>query len=131
MKQFTSKAQKIGEIGENIACMFLMKQGFDVIERNYTKKWGEIDVVAKKDKVVHFIEVKSVSRTNLDSVSDETYRPEDNMHPWKQKRLMRAVETYILDRNIEGDWQFDVACVYLDNENRKAKVKMIEDVILG
>lgn len=51
MKKFTSNSQKIGELGENVACKFLMKHGFTILERNYTKKWGEIDVIAlKKEK---------------------------------------------------------------------------------
>ena len=61
-KVFTSEKQKIGEIGENIAVKFLMKHGFSVIDRNYTKKWGEIDIIAKKSEKLYFVEVKSVSR---------------------------------------------------------------------
>ena len=60
-KVFTSKKQKIGEIGENIACKFLVKQGFSILDRNYTKKWGELDIVARKYDKLYFIEVKSVS----------------------------------------------------------------------
>jgi len=44
-KIFTSEKQKIGELGENIAVGFLMKRDFSVLERNYTKKWGEIDIL--------------------------------------------------------------------------------------
>jgi Holliday junction resolvase-like predicted endonuclease len=42
MKKFTSNTQKTGLLGENIACKYLSDRGFDVLERNYTKKWGEI-----------------------------------------------------------------------------------------
>jgi Holliday junction resolvase-like predicted endonuclease len=87
-KVFTSDTQKTGEIGENIAAKFLVKQGFSIKDRNYTKKWGEIDIVAEKDNKIYFIEVKSVSRETLDDVTHETldqYNPEDNMHPWKLK----------------------------------------------
>ena len=62
MKNFTSNSQKIGQLGEDIACKFLMKHGFSILERNYTKKWGEIDVIAEKGKKLYFVEVKSVSR---------------------------------------------------------------------
>ena len=135
MKQFTSDSQKIGEIGEGIACKFLMKRGFDVIERNYTKKCGEIDIVAKNGKELHFVEVKSVSCDTFSDVSGETgddYRPEDNMHPWKVKRLSRTIQMYLLEREVPEDtiWKFDVACVYLDVRGKKARVKMLEDIIL-
>ncbi len=66
VKQFTSKTQKIGEIGEKIAEMFLVKHDFTVIDRNFTHKLGEIDLVAKKDEKLYFFEVKSiVSRETL------------------------------------------------------------------
>ena len=71
-KIFTSETQKTGEIGENIAVKFLMKHGFSILDRNYTKKWGEIDIVAEKDNKISFIEVKSVSCETLNSVSRET-----------------------------------------------------------
>ena len=61
-KVFTSETQKIGETGENIAVKFLMKHDFTILDRNYTKKWGEIDIIAEKQDKIYFIEVKSVSR---------------------------------------------------------------------
>ena len=51
-KVFTSETQKIGEIGENIAVKFLVKHDFSILDRNYTKKWGEIDIVAEKDSKI-------------------------------------------------------------------------------
>jgi putative endonuclease len=134
VKIFTSKNQKIGEFGEDVSCDFLLKEGFSILERNYTKKWGEIDIVGEKDGKLYFFEVKSVSRENLDNVLHETdgYRPEDNMHPWKVKRLSRTIQTYLLERKVPEnmDWQFDCLAVYLNMEKRIAKVKRIENVIL-
>ncbi len=133
-KVFTSKTQKIGEIGENITVRFLMKQGFAILDRNYTKKWGEIDIIAKKANKIYFIEVKSVSR-NLINVSQETldrYKPEDNMHPWKLKRMSRTIQTYLLAHKEYDDyeWQIDLIVVFLDLIDKKAKIKKIEDIIL-
>lgn len=64
MKQFTSKTQKIGEIGEKIAEMFLVKHGFTIIDRNFTHKLGEIDIIAKKNNKIFFFEVKTVVNKN-------------------------------------------------------------------
>ena len=133
-----TKKRKIGDIGENIACKFLMKRGFEIIEQNYNKKWGEIDIIARKGQKLHFIEVKSVTRDSLKHVSPETdaYRPEDNLHPWKLQRLSRVIQTYLLsyDRNKdvthETDWQFDVIVVYLDIKGLQAKVNYMEDIII-
>lgn len=134
-KIFTSKAQKIGEIGENIAVKFLLKNGFSILERNYTKKWGEIDIVAFKRNKIHFVEVKSVSfipqKVNRETI-DDPYRPEENMHPWKMKRLSRTIQTYLLSKKIpeEKEWQVDLIVVYLDYKNKKAKIKVVEDIVL-
>lgn len=125
--------QKVGEIGENIACRFLVKHNFDIIERNYWKKWGEIDIIAKKDSILRFIEVKTVSCENLNNVSYETnaHRPEDNIHPWKLKRLSRTIQTYLLEKkNNDIEWQFDAIAIYLDIISKKAKVNFLEDIII-
>jgi len=133
-KVFTSETQKTGETGENIAVKFLMKHGFRILDRNYTKKWGEIDVVAEKDSKLYFIEVKSVSCETLNNVNHETldqYHPEDNMHPWKLKRLSRTIQTYLLSKNLdEKEWQVDLLVVFLDLKDKKAKVKVVSDIIL-
>ena len=136
-KEPTEK-QKLGEMGENYACQYLKKQGYQIIERNYLKKWGEIDIVALKDKKLHFVEVKSVSREISDNVIYETnllndnYRPEDNMHPWKLKRLSRVIQSYLLDKNISDDidWQFDVITVYIDTSKGHYKIEVLEDIVL-
>jgi putative endonuclease len=134
-KIFTSETQKTGKIGENIAERFLVKHNFFVLDRNYTKKWGEIDIIAEKKSKLYFIEVKSVSRETLENVSRETldqYKPEDNMHPWKLKRMARTIQTYLLSNKIpdEKEWQVDLLVVFLDLKNKKAKVKVVNDIIL-
>ena len=130
-KIFTSEKQKIGETGEEVAAKFLMKRGFSIVERNYTKKWGEIDIVASKEGKIYFVEVKSVTCSTFDHIDRETsYRPEENMHPWKLKRLARTIQTYMLSHKVESDWQVDLALVYLNMSTRKAKVKILSDIVL-
>ena len=143
MLEITEK-RKLGNLGEDLACRFLIKQGFDIVERNYWKKWGEIDIIAKNGLGIHFIEVKSVSclpdriiraGENINQVSRENndnYRPEDNIHPWKLQRLARTIQTYLLEKNIshETNWQFDVITVYIDKKRLISKVSMLENVIL-
>lgn len=134
-KIFTSETQKIGEIGENIAAKFLVKHNFKILDRNYTKKWGEIDIIAEKENKLHFVEVKSVSRETLNKVTRETldqYHPEDNMHPWKLKRLARTIQTYLLSQKVleEKEWQLDLLVVFMNIANKKAKIKVVQDIIL-
>ena len=127
----------IGNLGEDIACNFLIGRGFVIKDRNYLKKYGEIDIVAEKDKLLRFIEVKSVSRRKR-SIQDERseYSPEENLHPWKLKRLARTIESYLLDKkkNIKGelnsDWQFDVVVVFLYADENVAEVKFLQNIML-
>lgn len=130
-----AKHNETGKIGEGIVANFLIKKGYNMICQNYRRKWGEIDVVAEKDNNLHFVEVKTVSRQSFGGHFEQeinNYRPEDNMHPWKLKRLQRAIQTYLLEKYgaKEPEWQFDLACVFLDQERRVAKVKFIENLIL-
>ena len=126
--------QIIGAKGESIACKYLLKKGFGIVERNHLRKWGEIDIVAQKNKVLRFVEVKTVSCENIGmNVIHETfdqYRPEDNVHPFKLQRMARVIQTYLADNAYDGEWQFDVLTVHLDTANKIARVNMLENVIL-
>ena len=138
-KKFTKKPtekQKIGQVGENYACDYLKSKGYKIIERNYLKKWGEIDIIAIFNKKIHFVEVKSVSCEifeNIDNVICETdYRPEENVHPWKLQRLSRVIQTYLWKKDFNDDleWQFDIVTVYIDSAKKLHKIDMMEDIIL-
>lgn len=125
--------RKLGDMGENIACQFLEKHGFEVVERNYLRKWGEIDIVARKRGVIHFVEVKSVTYVTSfrgPASGRGNFRPEDNMHPWKLKRLGRTIQTYLLHKKLERDWQLDLITVKMDMNTRKARVEMIENIVI-
>lgn len=95
------------------------------MDRNYLRKWGELDIVAERGsggaKVIHFIEVKSMA-------ADATIRAEENMHPGKLKRLHRAIETYLLEKRVDQDWQLDLVVVKIDAEKRTAKAEILENV---
>lgn len=139
-----TEKQKVGQLGEDIAVKYLENNGFDIIRRNYRKKCGEIDIVAKKAGIVHFIEVKSVSELAnsrlgrseniVSGVSRETdnYRPEDNIHPYKLKRLTRTIQVYLLEnyKNTEPEWVFDAITVRLDRKNRRARVQFLGNLVL-
>lgn len=121
-----AKTQKrsTGDIGEEVVCKYLENKGFLIADRNYLRPWGEIDIVAKKPNFISFVEVKTVSREGI--------RPEENMHPAKLKRLHRVVQTYLLEKKVpeSTNWQIDLACVLLDFSTRKAKIEMLENIIL-
>lgn len=118
-----------GKIGEEVAEKFLKKKGLEIIERNYWKPYGELDIVAREKKITRFVEVKSVSYETSDAVSRERIRPEENMHPQKIKRLKRIIQTYIVSHETD-EWAFDLILVYLNHGKRSAQVKWIKDIIL-
>jgi putative endonuclease len=129
-----ARHNEIGKIGEDIATEWLVSRGMTVIERNYSRKWGEIDIVTRGiEGLIHFVEVKSVSyETKQDlewSVTRETHRPEDNVHKNKQDRLKRAIQTWILDKKYTGEFQIDIMVVYLVPREKFAKVKLLENII--
>jgi len=136
MTNITEK-RKTGNLGEDLACRFLTKKGFEIVDRNYLKKCGEIDIIAKNNGKLHFIEVKSVSCETIPNVSGETFdndgfRPEDNVHPWKLQRLSKTIQIYLEEKSVsdETDWQFDVITVYIDKKRLISKVFILENVVL-
>jgi len=119
-----------GNVGEDVACKFLEAKSFRVVARNFMKKWGEIDIIAIKDNVVHFFEVKSVTFDPIHAL--RSHKAEENVHGFKVRQIRRMVETYLAEtkRGLDTEFYFHVLCVYLNMERRTARVKWIKNVIL-
>lgn len=102
-----------GDEGEEIAAQFLIKKGFEIVERNYRYGKGEIDIVAKdpRDNFLVFVEVKT--RNNLE-YGDPVYAINKN----KIKQLKKIGELYLFDKDLtDTDCRFDVVSVLLGNPN--------------
>ncbi len=124
MKLFTSKTQKIGQIGENIACKYLQNKGFTILERNFTLKCGEIDIIANKGEELRFIEVKTTQYTGRHSF----FRPEDNVHQRKLRKIARACLIYA-DMKKLGDqipWQIDILAIEYNEVMKQAYIRHLE-----
>lgn len=138
MEQIGSKKRSnkdTGNLGEDLACKYLENKGFVILARNYLKKWGEIDIVARgTDKKVHFVEVKAVSyetkRLLDEAVTRRTWRPEENVHPSKLKKLNRAIESWLMEKDYQGDWQIDVLAIRIVPREKYASAKYIPNVII-
>lgn len=120
---------KLGKIGENIAKTFLMKHGFSYLESNYRTRYGEIDLIAEKDGILRFIEVKSIKvfSFNYENIG---ISPEDNFTKIKETRVRLSAEVYMHHKNISQETrrQFDLACIYINPVTREGKVKYIQNV---
>ncbi len=123
-----TEKQQIGTIGEDLACKFLVKQGFQIIKRNYLKIFGEIDIICLKDNILHFVEVKTVSRKTLGE--NDEFRPEDNVHSHKLFRIGRTIEVYLYENPADNEWEFDVITIQLDQVSKQASVNMLSDLII-
>ena len=121
---------ELGALGERVAEKFLTKRGFVILDRNYRRPWGELDIVARYKGILHFVEVKSVS--GFPQGDKDRYRPEDNLHRDKVARLKRIIQTYLMDKRVSDEtaWRFDLATVFIDGVKRSARVKFIKDIVL-
>jgi putative endonuclease len=128
-----AKHNEIGKLGEDLAAKWLVSRNFVIIERNYLKKYGEIDIVARETEKIHFIEVKSVSYETKSvmeiAVSHGTWRPEENVHYEKQKRMSRVIETWLAENSYVGKWQIDILSVRIVPRERIARFNLIDNVI--
>lgn len=121
---------EIGKIGEKIVKDFLFQNGFYVLGSNYRTRYGEIDVVAEKDRCLHFVEVKSIKVRSFDNLQSLHVKPVDNFTKSKWIKFTTAVRTYLHSKGIgEGvRRQIDLACVYINTERREGKVVLMENV---
>lgn len=113
--------QKTGKIGEDIATKYLEQSGYEIIQRNFECKQGEIDIIAKdKDEIV-FIEVKTRSSALYG-------QPKDAVDETKQKHIYNSAEFYIYIRHLENfPVRIDVIEVY--KKQGKIKVHHIKNAI--
>jgi putative endonuclease len=125
------RRKAVGRIGESIAAQFLERKGFTIIDRNYRKPWGEIDIIAQKGSTVRFVEVKTLSRESMPDVSREMsdYRPEEQVHPVKLRKIARTAEMYMNGKRDGREYQIDVVGVFLNMRTRQARCRLFEQVL--
>jgi putative endonuclease len=94
--------KNVGDIGENFAADLLTNSGYKVIERNYRTKAGEIDIIAIKDGVLHFVEVKTRN-------GNQYGYPSESVTSAKQQHIKRAAGQYLQGRRMQWNKiSFDV-----------------------
>lgn len=114
--------QEIGKWGENIACKYLEENNYQVIERNFFCRQGEIDMIAKdcaKNELV-FIEVKTRSNFKYGN-------PADAVNKQKQKHMTQAIKYYIYKNHIQDiPIRIDVLEVYI---RQNCKINHIKQIV--
>lgn len=90
--------QKLGQKGEELACSFLKKNGYSILQRNYRKRCGEIDIIAQENGDLVFIEIKTRSGDELGSATSAVTTR-------KQKQIIKTAINYLSESNC-----YDIAC---------------------
>ena len=110
MKKFST--QNIGETGEEYAVNFLKKKKYNILERNYRKRYGEIDIIAENKNYIVFVEVKTRHKDSMTSAADAVNRQ-------KQIRIIKTASLYLAENETEKFCRFDVCEVYVNSDNLK------------
>ena len=114
-------SRRFGIIGEKIAQGYLINKKYEILETNFYAKTGEIDIIAKKNNNIIFIEVKT--RSNL-----KFGTPAMAVNSNKKKHIKSAAKTYIyLNKLFKYDIRFDVIEVFINDG--KCKINHIEGMM--
>ena len=120
----TSSRQILGRWGESQAANFLEERGYEILERNVNTPYGEIDIIAEKEDVMIFVEVKT-RRSGLFGY------PEESITPVKQEHMVKASQAYLAEHPELGDcWQIDVISIQ-QIHSQELEIVHFENAITG
>jgi len=132
--------KQIGDLGEKIAERYLESKGYQILDRNYsfriegTPQKGEIDIVAKKDDITTFIEVKSIYQKILRSQDFliEGLSLEGKVNFLKQRKLIKSAIGWLIKNKIplDNQWQMDVVAIEINPKTKKAKIRHLKNAII-
>ncbi len=116
--------QQTGKLAENLSCQFLKTKGYNIIERNFRSRYGEIDVVARKNNILIFIEIRSKSGSAFGS-------PEESFTAGKKQRFISTIMSYLNSHdNLPPDWRVDFVAVDIDQDSGKAnRIEIYENAL--
>jgi putative endonuclease len=120
---------EIGRTGESIACRFLELSGFTIVERNYRRPWGEIDIIAQKGSMLHFVEIKSVLLKSGNISREMQVDPLEHVSRSKLQKVARTASLYMHSKSIQLDYQIDVLGVYLDGGRKIARCELYSQAL--
>jgi putative endonuclease len=101
---------ELGKKGEKIAQQYLLDQAFTIVATNWQKAKWEIDIIAQKEKLLVFAEVKSRTGNFFGD-------PEEAVHAQKEDYLRSAAEAFLEENSFEGEVRFDVIAITFYNED--------------
>ncbi len=111
---------KTGVWGEIFAARYLRDNGYGILSSNYVCRFGEIDIVAEKNGVLYFVEVKTRNKNT-------SIRPMEAVDEGKRKRLEMAAKSFLSAAKINSQTAFDVCEVYVDDNDKLCGINYIEN----
>lgn len=123
------KPKDIGNLGELVVSEYLRRRGFGIIARNMRTKFGELDIVASKEKCLHVIEVKSLVCKTFPKQHDDVYDPGENLHAHKLRKVVRMAEWFAARTGWVGELQVDGALVWLRESDGMARVRYYPQIL--
>ena len=100
----------LGKIGEELAVALLEKNGYEILETNWTFQKAEVDIIALKDQVLAVVEVKT--RSSIDFGS-----PQDFVKPKKIKLVVKAINEFVISNDLDVEVRFDIIAIYANGAN--------------
>ncbi|HRL71041.1 MAG TPA: YraN family protein [Flavobacterium sp.] len=101
---------ELGKLGEELAVEFLRKEGYRILETNWTFQKAEIDILAQKENILAVVEVKT--RSSLDFGL-----PQDFVKPKKIQLLVKAVDAFVSERDLDIQVRFDIIAVHKEDKS--------------
>lgn len=115
--------QDLGQLGEKLACDFLKKRGYQIIDQNYRTRGGEIDIVAKEGKTVVFVEVKTRKSAAFGY-------PEEAIDERKRHKLAMTAECYLIEHRLhDADYRIDAIGIEMEPDGRLRDLRHETDVV--
>jgi putative endonuclease len=99
-----AKHNELGKKGEQLAVDFLLKNNYEIVERNYRFDKAEVDIIAKKDSILAIVEVKTRSTVDFGN-------PQDFVKPKQIQRLVKAVDEYVTVNGLDVEVRFDIIAI--------------------
>ncbi|MFN7088685.1 MAG: YraN family protein [Candidatus Paceibacteria bacterium] len=118
---------QVGQIGEELAIKHLKKLGFRIIERNVRRPWGELDIVAKKNDLLLFVEVKTLVKPG----GEGEIQPEDELTFYKARKLQKAILMYFKENRLDlnQEWRLDLIAIDLKPDLTLSDLRHIENIL--
>ena len=108
----------LGKLGEELAVDHLQKNGYTILQTNFVFQKAEIDIIARKGNILAIVEVKT--RSSIDFGL-----PQDFVKPKKIQLLVKAVNEYVIQNDIDADIRFDIISVFKNGKD--FEIEHIED----